>query len=208
MAYSYGRQFRRIAAEAITADRAEMDALIARILPPRDDGTPRVLQVKTADERKRAPAAIVAAFFADAISGDEGAALLRQTEDPAFHKPPQREWTDYAMYGPVCLTPGWRNPVTGLPYSPPPAETDFQVWGPPLSHDPKQAARNAEAFAAAVVNYKENTSSAGEGYEWRSVETGRPRRNIWDAPPQIRVRIDTGAPADSEAAEPAPDPPP
>jgi hypothetical protein len=207
MAYSYGRQFRRIAAQALTADREEMDALIARILPPRDDGA-RELQVKSKDDCKRAPAAIVAAFFADAITGDEAADLLRQTEDPAFRKQAREdEVTDfYALYGPACLVPGWRSP-DGRPYVDVPSKIEYAPW--PVSEAPR---RSATTEAAALVNNNENTSAAGrdaaakpeEAFVWRSVDPDRPRRNVWDAPPQIKVRIDTGTAAGRDAAKPPP----
>jgi len=47
-----------------------------------------------------------------------------------------------------------------------------------------------------------------EAFVWRSIDPDRPRRNVWDAPPQIKVRIDTSAPPDRDAAEPAPERPP
>jgi hypothetical protein len=86
MAFSYGRQFRRIAAEALTADPDEMRALMQRILPAREHGAAPALRLETEADCQMAPAAIVAAFFADAITGDEAADLLRQTENPAFRK--------------------------------------------------------------------------------------------------------------------------
>ena len=86
MAFSFGRQFRRVAAEALTADPDEMRALMQRILPAREEGAAPVLRLETEADYKMAPATIVAAFFADAITGDEAADLLRQTEDPAFRK--------------------------------------------------------------------------------------------------------------------------
>jgi hypothetical protein len=86
MAFSYGRQFRRIAAEALTADPDEMRGCIARLLPPREGGAAPVLRLESEADYQRAPAVIVAAFFGDAITGDEAADLLRQTENPAFRK--------------------------------------------------------------------------------------------------------------------------
>jgi hypothetical protein len=161
MAYSFGRQFRRIAAEALTADRDEMDALIARILPPREDGGARVPCLETEKDYKAAPAVIVAAFFAYAITGDERADLLRKTEDPAFRKPALDESNDYALYGPISLTPGWRNPA-GLPPSCASRGMDFPPWGPPISFGdatgtPRRSAANG---AREVVNNNENTSAA------------------------------------------------
>jgi hypothetical protein len=82
MAFSHGRKFRRIAAQALTADPGEMRALIERILPPRADGAAPVLHIETEAEHRAAPAAIVAAFFADQLTGGEAADLLRQAEGP------------------------------------------------------------------------------------------------------------------------------
>jgi hypothetical protein len=83
MAYSHGRKFRRIAAAALTADPGEMRALIERILPPREAGAAPVLHIETEADHRAAPAAIVAAFFADKLTGGEAADLLRQAEGPA-----------------------------------------------------------------------------------------------------------------------------
>jgi hypothetical protein len=83
MAYSHGRKFRRIAAAALIADPGEMRALIERILPPREEGAAPVLHIATQADHRAAPAAIVAAFFADKLTGGEAADLLRQAEDPA-----------------------------------------------------------------------------------------------------------------------------
>jgi hypothetical protein len=163
MAYSFGRQFRRIAAEALTADRDEMGVLTARILPPREPGAAPVLHVKSEDDCKRAPAVIVAAFFADALTGDEAADLLRKIEDPAFRKQAPEDPPDhYAMYGPICLTPGWRDPQ-GRPYCDRPSKIEFPVWGPPRTScdsdvidTPRRSAANE---AGELVNNNENTSA-------------------------------------------------
>jgi hypothetical protein len=190
MAYSYGRQFRRIAAEAITTDRAEMRALIARILPPPEDGGARVLQVKTDDDCKRAPAAIVAAFLDDVLTGDEAADLLRQTEGPALREQVQQAAEERR-------------------------KLDCPVWGPPLPYAgaPRRSAANE---AAPLVKNNENTSAPRcdaanepdeEGFVWRPIDPAYQRRNVWDAPAMIKCRIDTTT-ADRDAAEPAPEPPP
>jgi hypothetical protein len=78
MAFSYGRKFRRIAAAALTADPAEMRASIERILPPRGENAAPVLRLETEEDHRTAPAAIVAAFFADKLTGGEAAILLGQ----------------------------------------------------------------------------------------------------------------------------------
>jgi hypothetical protein len=204
VAYSFGRQFRRIAAQAITADRAEMDALIKRILPPREDGGARVLQLTSDADCERAPAAIVAAFFADAITGNVAAALLRQTEDPAFRQQAvARPRYDYALWGPVCLTPGWR----------PPTDRPRSAAAPATGTSHCDAANGT----GELVNNNENTSApccdaenadGEEAYVWRPINPNQPRRNHWDAPDLIRCRVDTGTPADRDAEDAAPERPP
>jgi len=157
MAYSFGRQFRRIAAEALTADCEEMRASIARILPAREDGAAPVLRLTSEEDYRHAPAVIVAAFFADALTGDEAAHLLRQTEDPGFRKQVLQHPLDaYAMWGPISLDPNWRPPLD-LPRSQTPAATPYPPWGPPISH---LAERPPEA--GALVNNKENTSGTAD----------------------------------------------
>jgi hypothetical protein len=157
MAFSFGRQFRRIAAEALTADPDEMRALIARILPARDDGAPRVLRLTSESDYQRAPAVIVAAFFFDTITGDEAADLLRKTEDPAFRKPPPPD-DAYVRWGPIALDPEWRK-QRGLP----PCDRtwpmgDYPPWSSPISHH-ADAPRESEE----LVNNKENTSAPADG---------------------------------------------
>jgi len=78
MAYSHGRKFRRLAAQALSADPGEMRALMRRILPPRGEDAAPVLRVESEADRRAAPAAIVAAFFAEEVTADEAAALLGQ----------------------------------------------------------------------------------------------------------------------------------
>jgi hypothetical protein len=78
MAFSYGRKFRRIAAEALSADPSEMRERMARILPPRGENAAPVLRVATEADDRAAPAVIVAAFFADQLTADEVVALLGQ----------------------------------------------------------------------------------------------------------------------------------
>jgi hypothetical protein len=167
MAYSFGRQFRRIAAEALTADREEMRALIARILPARTDGAASVLRLTSDEDYRRAPAAIVAAFFDDVLTGDEAADLLRKTENPGFRKQVLQHPQDaYAMWGPISLDPDWRN-AAGLPRSDAPPAIAYPPWGPPISpnvrRDATNAARSDTAPApGALVNNKENTSAMAE----------------------------------------------
>jgi hypothetical protein len=86
MAYSFGRQFRRTAALAIAANPDGIRMLIRRILPPRDDGAAPVLHLKTELDCELAPTVIVAAFFADVLTGDEAADLLAEATSPATRK--------------------------------------------------------------------------------------------------------------------------
>jgi len=78
LAFSYGRKFRRIAAEAFSTDPAEMRERMARILPPRGENAAPVLRVESEADDRAAPAVIVAAFFADQITADEAVSLLAQ----------------------------------------------------------------------------------------------------------------------------------
>jgi hypothetical protein len=78
MAFSYGRKFRRIAAEALSTDPSEMRERMARILPPRGESAAPILRVATEADDRAAPAVIVAAFFADQVTADEAVNLLRQ----------------------------------------------------------------------------------------------------------------------------------
>jgi hypothetical protein len=145
MAFSYGRQFRRIAAQALTAEPDEMRASIARLLPPREDGGARVLRLETEADCEMAPAVVVAAFFADLITGDEGASLLAQALDRATRKRVQQERR--AAEDPLAKSiRAWRAGARG-------EEPVNRGHRPVRSHwdAPPQLVKN-----------KENTSAAGE----------------------------------------------
>jgi hypothetical protein len=94
MAFSHGRKFRRIAAAALSADPGEMRALIERILPACGENGAPALRMATEADRRAAPAAIVAAFFADKLTGGAAVDLLRQAEDPAALKERRAGWVD------------------------------------------------------------------------------------------------------------------
>jgi len=148
MAFSFGRQFRRIAAEALTADPDEMRALIARILPARDDGAPPALRLTSTADCERAPAVIVAAFFADAITGEEAAELLARTMDPATRKQVQQERHE-------AEDRAWRWSDAR------PTLEEYRAEHPELvARWEREAAerRNAAKMAGALVNNNENTS--------------------------------------------------
>jgi hypothetical protein len=154
MAFSYGRQFRRIAAQALAADPDEMRALIERILPARAEGAAPALRLETEADYKIAPAAIVFAFFADAISGDAAADLLRQTENPAFRKRALEERR--AAEDPMAPSYRvWREASRGY---------ELAVQGDRLVRVPYGTAaaerRSAANEARGLVNNNENTSAA------------------------------------------------
>ena len=159
MAYSYGRKFRRIAAEALTADPDEMRALIQRILPAREDGGARVLRLETEADCKVAPAVIVFAFFADALTGDEAADLLRKTEDPAFRKQVLAERA-------AARDPLWRSILAwGEVAEQGRARDAERLAGWERDVAAERAASEAERCGAAkapggLVNNNENTSAA------------------------------------------------
>jgi len=79
MAVRYAKKFRKLAGQALSRDEAEMRALIARILPPGEDGT-RVLRLETEAYQRDAPMVIIGAVTADAITGEEAEELLRQAK--------------------------------------------------------------------------------------------------------------------------------
>ena len=77
MAFSQGKGFRRLLAQALAADQREMRALFERVLP-RGEGGARGLRLTSEEDRRAAPLAIVAALSADAITGDQAEKLLDQ----------------------------------------------------------------------------------------------------------------------------------
>jgi len=79
MAVSFGKNFRRLLAQALAADEDEMRALVERVLP-RGKGGKRVLRLENEDDRRWLPLAIVAALSVDAITGDEVEDLKRQAK--------------------------------------------------------------------------------------------------------------------------------
>jgi hypothetical protein len=138
MAVSFGKNFRRLLAQALAADEGEMRALIERVLPRAKDGK-RVLRPENDNDCQLLPLAIVAALSADAITGDEAEELKRQAKDA---KPTNRLfWDDYPREL-VLLNPLER---IRLGYPPPPGPS-YPSW-----HD--DAAKNGTA----IVNNNENT---------------------------------------------------
>ena len=152
MAFCYGRQFRRIAAQALTADPDEMRVLIECILPAREDSGVRALRLKSQADCDRAPAVVVAAFFADAITGDEAAHLLAHATNPATRKQVQQERRE--AEDPLAKSiRAWREAR--------PKFDEYRAQHPELvARWEREAAerRSAAKKAAALVNNKRNTS--------------------------------------------------
>jgi hypothetical protein len=164
MAYSHGRKFRRIAAAALTADPGEMRALIERILPPREEGAAPVLHIGTAADHRAAPAAIVAAFFADKLTGDEAAALLRQAEDPASLTE-GRAWTVDPLADAIRA---WREGA---------ASAELEAQGDRHARVTAGAPARCGAAGAggALVSIRQNTSAAENAVQQSEVRE-RPER--------------------------------
>ena len=155
MAYSFGRQFRRNAAQALTTDPDEMRVLIARILPPREDGAPRVLRLESEADCERAPAVIVAAFFDDALTGDEAAHLLAHAMNPATRKRVQEERRAKAGDPLAESIRAWRE-----------GSEQFRLEHPEvIARWEREAAErcNAANKAGGFVNNNGNTSAPADG---------------------------------------------
>jgi len=164
MTFSHGRKFRRIAAQALSADPGEMRALIERILPPRDGGAPPVLHIETAAEHRAAPAAIVAAFFADKLTGGEAAELLRQAEDPASLQE-VRAWTVDPLADAIRA---WREGAASAEL-----EAQGDRHGGVTAGEPARC--GAAGAGGALVTIRQNTSAAGNAVQQREVRE-RPER--------------------------------
>jgi hypothetical protein len=89
MAFSHGKQFRRLVAQARSADQTETRALIERLVRRGEGGAP-MLCLETDADRRAAPSVIVAAALADMITGDEAQELSGQLETPQTHT--DEEW--------------------------------------------------------------------------------------------------------------------
>ena len=166
MAFSYGRKFRRIAAEALSMDPKEMRERMARILPPRGEGTAPILRVETEADDRAAPAVIVAAFFADQITADEAVALLgqvgtkesRERIEEAESARVMREF-DIRFYRGLVEGPR----MWGIEPEPEflrSINEKLVKWGAePL----KEPCCDAASKGSELVNISENTSAAAEG---------------------------------------------
>jgi len=146
MAVSFGKNFRRLLAQALAADEDEMRALVERVLP-RGKGGKRVLRLENEDDRRWLPLAIVAALSVDAITGDEVEDLKRQAKSAEVRPP----WLD--DYSPELLR---MHPLERirLGYVP----SSKHVF-PPLRTDAERCG-DAAKTGAAIVNNNENTMAA------------------------------------------------
>ena len=79
MAFRYGNKFRRFFAQAVSTAATDRRALIERILPPAG-GDKRRLRLRTQADCDAAPRAIIAAWVADDITGQEAEDLLQKVE--------------------------------------------------------------------------------------------------------------------------------
>jgi hypothetical protein len=131
VAVSPGKNFRRLLAQALAADEDDMRALVERMLPCGEDGK-RALRLTKEDDRRLLPLAIVAAFSADAITGDEAEELKRQAKDVAVTAPPRPGWDTPSEL--LALSPDERRRLGYVPSSEPAIQRwrDAKEPGPPL----------------------------------------------------------------------------
>jgi hypothetical protein len=166
MAFSYGRKFRRLAAEALSADPGEMRERIARILPPRAENAAPVLRVETRADDRAAPAVIVAAFFADQITADEAVTLLGQvgTKESLDRVEEARKAALMRQHDIRFLRGMVEGPrIHGMEPEPELVRSINKTlieWGEKPVDEP---CRNAAREGQALVNINENTSAAGDG---------------------------------------------
>jgi hypothetical protein len=172
MAFSHGRKFRRLAAQALSADPGEMRALRRRILPPRADGAAPVLRVETEADCQAAPAVIVAAFFADEITADEAIDLLRPVDTTAWREQAEQarrdaqraRWDAKFLRGLVEGPRLWgMEPPEGLLQR---VNTQLAEMGEETIAAPSCAAASDEA---ALVNIRKNTSAAADAMQHMNV---------------------------------------
>jgi hypothetical protein len=176
MAFRYGSKFRRLAAQALSTDKGEMRALIERFLPRGQDGK-RVLYLESEADCNAAAVAIVAAGFADEISGEGADRLLRSLEDPEVRRQAAPWWSGlrdlpagfYRMSPEERLQAGFRPPEDH--------SRAFRAWrevargkGDGVALEAIGSAsgeRRSHCGAAseppALVNINENTSAASGG---------------------------------------------
>ena len=166
MAFSYGRKFRRIAAEALSIDPAEMRARTARILPPRGEGAAPVLRVASEADDRAAPAVIVAAFFADQITADEAVTLLGQVgTKESLERIEQAQAAEWRKQFNIRFS---RNLIEGpriWGIEPPPellrsVNKKLIAWGEEPYPEP---CCDAVSEGSALVNINENTSAPTNG---------------------------------------------
>ena len=146
MAFRYGNKFRRFFAQAASAEASERLTLIERILPLTESGKRR-LRLRTQADCQAAPGAIMAAWLADEITGQEADDLLQKVERVQAGQ--ERMWSH--------------------PDDDPLAES-IRAWRAAAGEESvlARAARAPAACAAAnkpspLVNNKENTSAERDG---------------------------------------------
>jgi hypothetical protein len=166
MAFSYGKKFRRIAAEALSTDPSEMRERMARILPPRGESAAPVLRVVTEADDRAAPAVIVAAFFADQITADEAVTLLGQVgTKESLERVEQAKTAEIMRQFDIRFSRGLIEGPRMWGIEPTPEllrsiNKKLIAWGEEPYPEP---CCNAEGEGAALVNISENTSGADEG---------------------------------------------
>jgi hypothetical protein len=166
VAFSYGRKFRRIAAEALSTDPEEIRERTARILPPRGANAAPMLRVETEADDRAAPAVIVAAFVADQITADEAVILLGQVgtkesrervqaaQDAAWKRQFDIRFLRGLVEGPRI----WGNECE--PELLRSINKDLVAWGEEPYPEPRCDAASDDGE---LVNISENTSAASEG---------------------------------------------
>jgi hypothetical protein len=177
MAFRYGSKFRRLAAQALSTDKGEMRALIERFLPRGEDGK-RVLYLESEADCNAAAVAIVAAGFADEISGEGADRLLRSLEDPEVRRQAAPWWSGlrdlpagfYRMSPEERLQAGFRPPENH--------SRAFRAWREVGRGKGDEVGLEATGYASgerqshcgaaskrrrALVNNNENTSAAPGG---------------------------------------------
>jgi hypothetical protein len=166
VAFSYGRKFRRIAAEALSMDPKDMHERMARILPPRGENAAPVLRVETEADDRAAPAVIVAAFFADQITGNEAVTLRSQVETKESLERVEKAQSDAVMRQmDVRFSRGLIEGPRMWGIEPTPEllrsiNKNLVEWGEEPFPEPCCAAASE---GAELVNISENTSAPVEG---------------------------------------------
>jgi hypothetical protein len=147
MAFRYGNKFRRFFAQAASTASADRRALIERILPLTEGGKRR-LRLRTQADCDAAPRAIIAAWIADDITGQEAEELLQKVEK--VHESPQERF--------------WSHPDDD------PLAESIRAWGAAAGEESvlaRESVRGGRCGAAnkpaPLVKNSENTSAGVDG---------------------------------------------